>query len=103
MLLSFDLDDEWWEEKDWLLAHFGVAVESEADGEALVRFELPCRHLIAAVDGQPAACRINDHKPKVCREYPDEETLEYLKNHPEVTPGCGYAGGGIEGGGRSEE
>ena len=90
MILSFNLDDDWWDEKDWLLAHFGVALESEDDGEALGRFELPCRHLVPAADGRPAECAVEGKKPKVCREYPDDETLDYLNGHPWVTPDCGY-------------
>ncbi|MDP1809528.1 MAG: YkgJ family cysteine cluster protein [Actinomycetota bacterium] len=94
MVLSFDLDDDWRDEKDWLLAHVGVALESEDAGEALVCFDLPCRHLIPAADGQPAGCRIHEKKPKVCREYPDEETLDYLEKHPWVTPDCGWRANG---------
>lgn len=90
MVLSFDLDDDWRNEKDWLLAHIGVSLETEENDEALVCFDLPCRHWIPASGDQPAGCRIHDNKPKVCREYPDKETLDYLKEHPLITPKCGY-------------
>ena len=90
MILSFNINSDWWDEKEWLLAHSGVSLESEDGGEALVRFELPCRHLIPSTDGRPAACRIHGRKPKVCVDYPDDETVEYLKGRPWLTPGCGY-------------
>lgn len=90
MILSFNIDDEWWDEKAWLLAHLGVSLESEEEGEAMVRFDLPCRHLVPAETGKPAACRLQEKKPQVCREYPDEEALDYLRKHPEATPGCGF-------------
>jgi Fe-S-cluster containining protein len=90
MVLSFNLDDDWWDEKEWLLAHVGVTLETEEGSEASVCFDLPCSHLIPAADGKPAGCRVHNKKPKVCRQYPDEETLEYLADHPLITPKCGY-------------
>ena len=90
MVLAFDLDDEWWSEKEWLLAHVGVVLEAEEDGAAMVRFDLPCRHLIPAEGDRPAECRVHGNKPKVCRGYPDEETLDYLTKHPLITPECGF-------------
>jgi Fe-S-cluster containining protein len=92
MVLSFNNDQDWPAEKEWLMAHFGVSVESETDGEVLVRFDLACRHLTPASNGRLAACRLEGNKPAICREYPDAQTVDYLREHPELTPGCGYRG-----------
>lgn len=90
MILSFNIDDDWPAEKEWLLAHVGVVVETEEDSEALVRLALPCRHLVPAENGEPASCLVHDDKPRVCLEYPEGENLQYLNDHPWVTPKCGY-------------
>ena len=93
MILSFSRDADWPAEKEWLLAHHGVALESEEGGEAIIRLDLACRYLEPTEDGLPASCRLQERKPGICAEYPDKETLEYLKKHPGLTPDCGYLDG----------
>lgn len=90
LILSFNIDEDWPDEKEWLVAHQGISIEYEEEDTAYVRFNLPCRYLIPAQGRKPASCRLHPNKPKVCQEYPDAETIAYLQAHPEVTPNCGY-------------
>ncbi len=91
MVISFNKDKYWPQEKEWLLAHDGVSIECEdGEQEALIRLELPCRHLVRATEEAAAGCRIHENKPQICQEYPDADNLEYLKEHPWLTPRCSY-------------
>lgn len=51
----------------WYLMHDNMEVFIDHEGDWYLKFETPCRYL------QGKMCGIYNDRPKICREYPDED------------------------------
>ncbi len=65
----------------WFVSHENVLVYKDKDGDWLVEFTTPCKHL----DG--CMCSIYEKRPQICRDY-DPESCEKKYDSPEIEFSC---------------
>lgn len=72
--IQIDDPEDWddFENIKWYIMHQNMEVFKDNEGDWLVEFKTPCKFL-----GEHEECKAYDYRPKVCRDYTEENCVLY--------------------------